>query len=171
MALIMISKNDWYRLRVDTGKNRVHLKIIGRWNDVNDVPHYKEDWKKALGLTLSNFTVFVDASELKVSPSAVKALLVETQRLIINAGVSRTAELVHDELTELQLDAIARRTRFPKKNFYIKHEALLWLDEVGHHSAIDSRTVAGSSAGNIVNLFIREGREKRSRDFSRYEQH
>ena len=130
MAFIVVSKNEWYRLHVDTGKNRVHLKIAGRWEHTSIVPYYKEDWQKALNLTFKNFTVFTDASEMKIGSPEIKALLVETQHMIKEAGVLRAAELVNDELTELQLDAIARRTQFPKENFYLPYKALLWLDEV-----------------------------------------
>jgi hypothetical protein len=39
------------------------------------------------------------------------------------------AEVLKDDVAEMQLDAVAKTTQFPKKNFKTAEEAEKWLDE------------------------------------------
>ncbi len=38
------------------------------------------------------------------------------------------AEILKDDVAEMQLDAVAKTTQFPKKNFRSSEEAERWLD-------------------------------------------
>lgn len=129
MDMLTISDNDKYVLQVDTKKNRVYLRIIGYWRNVEAVSGYLSDWKKAINLTSRGFTLLTDASEMKTHPSDVKDLHLEAQAMIIKAGILKVAEVLKDDIAEMQLNAVAKQTRFPKKNFYIREEAEQWLDE------------------------------------------
>ena len=143
MAL-SISENSKYVLKVDTGKNRIYLKIIGFWRNMEVVKDYLPDWEKTLNLSKHGFTLLTDASEMKTHPTSVKELHLQAQNMIIKAGVSKVAEVLKDDIAEMQLNAVARETQFPKKNFYSREEAELWLDEgiasASHSSALGSLT-------------------------------
>jgi len=47
----------------------------------------------------------------------------------LKAGVSKVAEIVKDDVAEMQLDSVAKTTQFPKKNFRTAEDAEKWLDE------------------------------------------
>jgi hypothetical protein len=46
----------------------------------------------------------------------------------LKAGVSKVAEILKDDVAEMQLNAVAKTTQFPKKNFRTAAEAEAWLD-------------------------------------------
>ena len=41
----------------------------------------------------------------------------------------KVAEIMQNDVTEMQLDSLAKTTQFPKKNFRDRATAELWLDE------------------------------------------
>src|SRR5690606_27874075 len=120
--------NRSYTLNVVLDKNRIYLKIKGYWRSTETVPNYIADWRKALILVRKQFTVLTDASEMKTHPKPVRDLHEEVQKMINNAGVSKVAEVVNDDITEMQLNSMARSTRFVRKNFRNIEEAEKWLD-------------------------------------------
>lgn len=124
-----ISNNKHYQLAVDPGKNRVYLKIIGFWNNPEVVPNYLSDWAKTIANTKKGFTILTDASEMKTHPQELRKIHEQAQALILKGGVSKVAEIISHDVTTMQLDAVARKTQFPKKNFKDKVEAEKWLDE------------------------------------------
>ena len=129
MEVQHIADNNHYTLSVNREKNRAYLKIKGFWSKKEIVPNYIPDWKKAVSLLKKDFTLLTDASEMRTHPQEVMALHEEAQGLIIKAGVRRIGELVKDDIAEIQLNAMAKKTLLPKKNFKIKSEAEQWLDE------------------------------------------
>ncbi len=118
-----------YTLSVSTEKNRAYLKIIGFWRTPEVVPDYLADWKKTVSLLNTGFTLLTDASEMKTHPPELRKLHEQAQAIILEAGVSKVAEILKDEIAEMQLDAVAKTTQFPKKNFRRAEDAERWLDE------------------------------------------
>jgi hypothetical protein len=53
----------------------------------------------------------------------------EAQELIVKSGVTRIAEIVKDDIAEIQLNAMAKKTHLPKKNFKSMSEAEGWLNQ------------------------------------------
>jgi len=47
----------------------------------------------------------------------------------MKAGVKKIAEILKDDVAEMQLNAVAKTTQFPKTNFTTIEEAEKWLDE------------------------------------------
>jgi hypothetical protein len=129
METKVITDNKHYTLQVNVGKNRAYLKIKGFWRNVDAVPQYIADWKKTVGMLKPGFTLLTDATEMKTHPQDVRKLHEEAQGVVLKAGVARIAELMKDDIAEKQLDAVAKVSAFPKKNFRDQVQAELWLDE------------------------------------------
>jgi len=130
MPLVKINDNKYYKMSVAAEKNRAYLKILGFWRSVDVVPDYLKDWTKATSLLKKGFTLLTDASEMKTHPQDVRKLHEQAQAIILKSGVSRVAEVLKDDVAEMQLDAVAKTTQFPKKNFRTEEEAEKWLDEM-----------------------------------------
>lgn len=128
MTLIEINKTKQYTIAVSPSKNRAYLRIIGFWRDPEVVPDYIRDWTKAVSLLNKGFTLLTDASEMKTHPTSVRPLHEQAQAILIKAGVSKVAEVLKDDVAEMQLDAVAKTTQFPKKNFRSHNDAEAWLD-------------------------------------------
>ena len=129
MDLQIIADNNFYSLFVNTRKNRALLKIKGYWRTREAVPEYLPDWNKVTSLLKEDFTLLTDASEMKTHPQDVRALHEEAQSILVKAGVKKIAEIVKDDIAEMQLNSMARKTHLPKRNFNTAREAEAWLDE------------------------------------------
>lgn len=129
MEKVKIAETKFYTLHVSPEKNRAYLKIFGFWRNVESVPDYLSDWKKALSKVKKGFTLLTDASEMKTHPQDVRKLHEEAQALVMAMEVQKVAEIVKDDITEMQLNAVAKTTKFPKKNFKSSEDAEKWLDE------------------------------------------
>jgi hypothetical protein len=129
MLPTIISDNKHYKIMVSPEKNRAYLTIHGFWRNKEAVPDYLQDWSKAVASLKAGFTLLTDASEMKTHPKDVQKLHEEAQALVLKAGVVKVAEILKDNITELQLNAVAKATQFPKKNFRTVEEAEEWLDE------------------------------------------
>lgn len=129
MEVQHIANNNHYTLSVDREKNRAYLKIKGFWSKREVVPNYIPDWKKAVSLLKKDFTLLTDASEMRTHPQEVRTLHEEAQEIIVKSGVTRIAEIVKDDIAEIQLNAMAKKTHLPKRNFRSMSEAEQWLSE------------------------------------------
>ncbi len=130
MHLIPITENKCYKISVFPEKNRAYLKIIGYWRNPETVPNYIKDWTKAVSMVKKGFTLVTDATEMKTHPPNVRKLHEQAQTLLKKAGIKKVAELIKDDVAEMQLDSVAKRTQFPKKSFKSIEEAEKWLDEI-----------------------------------------
>jgi hypothetical protein len=129
MLSITIRDNKYYKLTVSPEKNRAYLTIIGYWRNKDVVPDYLKDWTTAASSLKKGFTLLTDASQMKTHPKDVRTLHEQAQALILKAGVIKVAEIMKDDIAEIQLDAVAKTTQLPKKNFRTAEEAEKWLDE------------------------------------------
>jgi len=128
MSLVEINKTKQYTIAVSPAKNRAYLKIIGFWRSPEIVPDYIRDWTNAVSKLNKGFTLLTDASEMKTHPVSLRGLHEQAQAILIKAGVSKVAEIVKDDVAEMQLDALAKTTQFPKRNFKSAADAEVWLD-------------------------------------------
>lgn len=128
MSIVSINKTKQYVISVSPEKNRAYLKIIGFWKSPEVVPTYLEDWTTAVSKLKKGFTLVTDATEMKTHPQEVRKLHEQAQAMVLRAGVSKVAEILKDEIAEMQLDSVAKTTQFPKRNFKTVEEAEKWLD-------------------------------------------
>jgi len=129
MSKQKIADNKFYKIEVSTEKNRAYLKIIGFWRNPDAVPDYIKDWTKAVDQLKKGFTLLTDASEMKTHPADVRKLHEQAQAILLKGGVSKVAEILKDDVAEMQLDAVAKTTQFPKRNFKLAEAGEKWLDE------------------------------------------
>jgi len=129
MEVQHIADNTHYTLSVNRDKNRAYLKIKGFWSKRELVPNYIADWKKATGLLKRDFTLLTDASEMRTHPQDIKNLHEEAQTILVKSGVVKIAEIVKDDIAEIQLNAMAKKTHLPKRNFKSLNDAEEWLNE------------------------------------------
>ncbi len=129
MSLVKINETKYYTISVSPEKNRAYLKIIGFWRSPEIVPDYIKDWTKATSMLKKGFTLLTDASEMKTHPQELRRLHEQAQALLLKAGVSKVAEILKDDVTEMQLNAVAKATQFPKQNFRTASDAEIWLDK------------------------------------------
>ena len=129
MPSITICDNKHYKLVVSPEKNRAYLTIIGYWRNKDVVPDYLKDWATAAASLKRGFTLLTDASQMKTHPKDVMTLHEQAQALILKAGVVKVAEIMKDDIAEIQLNVVARTTQLPKKNFKTAEEGEKWLDE------------------------------------------
>jgi hypothetical protein len=128
MSVTTIRDGKFYRIEVSKEKNRAYLKIFGFWKGPDVVPDYLTDWAKATSALAKGFTLLTDASEMKTHPAEVRKLHEQAQAILMKAGVSKVAEIIKDDVAEMQLDAIGKATKFPKQNFRAVPDAEKWLD-------------------------------------------
>jgi predicted nuclease of restriction endonuclease-like RecB superfamily len=125
---IIVRENKFYRIEVSKEKNRAYLKIVGFWKNPEVVPDYLADWTKAVAALTKGFTLLTDASEMKTHPAEVRTLHVQAQAILMKAGESKVAEIIQNDVAEMQLDSIGKATKFPKQNFRTVPDAEKWLD-------------------------------------------
>jgi len=123
-----VSENPHYILSLALDKNRAYLKIIGFWRNTEVVSNYLEDWRTTLSLLKTGFTLLTDATEMKTHPQELKKLHEDAQKLVMQAGLAKVAEVVKNDITQFQLDSVAETTSFPKRTFKSMEEAEKWLD-------------------------------------------
>ena len=124
-----IAENPQYELSVSKVKNRAYLTIIGFWRGPEAVPEYINDWKKTVKMLSPGFTLLTDVRQMKIHPGSVRGLHEEAQKLIVDAGVRKVAEVHADKVAEMQLDGVSKETKMPKQNFNDPLKAEQWLDE------------------------------------------
>jgi len=128
LPLVRINEARQYTISILPEKNRAYLKINGFWRNPETGPDYMKDWTNATSLLTKGFTLLTDASEIKTHPQELRKLHEQAQALLLKASVSKVAEILKDDVAEMQLDAVAKTTQFPKKNFRYAEEAEKWLD-------------------------------------------
>lgn len=127
--MIQIAENDFYELRVDSDKNRLYAKATGFWKSPTQVPEYLADLKAALGEIRPGFTVLSDLRMMKPPTTEISHLHREAQRLIVDGGMSRTAEVIGKAiLIEMQIKKFTQSSTMTKAEFDTPEEAEAWLD-------------------------------------------
>jgi len=121
---------DKYELKIDKDKNRVYFKIIGFWKDPSDIPNYLEDWRATVKKLKPGFTILSDVRQMKPHSTKVTPLHEAAQKLLIELGLDRTAEVMGNAvMLEFQTKDFARRSSMKRMEFATIEEAEIWLDE------------------------------------------
>jgi hypothetical protein len=124
-----IAETDKYLIEIDKSKNRIYLTIKGFWKDVKDVPNYYSDWQRAMEEVTPGFTILMDAREMKTPTPEVAKLRVHAQKMVVDAGVRKMAELVPAGKTEqITLIRYAKESGMKTKSFENRDDSEAWLD-------------------------------------------
>jgi hypothetical protein len=125
-----IANNAYYTILVDTIKNRVYLTVKGFWKSATVVPNYVVDIRQATHDVSSGYTLLADVSQMKTPPPEVANLHMEAQKICVDEGLKKTAELVEKSFAlKMPLDRYSKASKMTKRIFTSKEEAETWLDE------------------------------------------
>ncbi|TPE45570.1 hypothetical protein [Pontibacter mangrovi] len=128
-AVALVSKNQHYELRFDSGKNRLYIGIYGFWKNRNDVPGYLSDLKKALILVNPGFTLLLDMRTLITHPPAVADMQAEAHKLLKEASLGKAACVFPiDHIATLQVEDMLGHGHFRCERFASVSEAEAWLN-------------------------------------------
>ncbi len=124
----VIVSNQYYELVVDPSHNRLHYAVKGFWPNAAAVPNYYNDFVKALSKLNRGFDIVVNVLDMKTPPEDVAQLRISAQKLCIEKGVSRTAQVLDQSMVRLVMDRYSRESQLDMKAFGSVVEAEVWLD-------------------------------------------
>lgn len=124
-----IAENEYYTIRADRKKNRIYLVFSGYWKSSAIVPNYVPDAKKALQMISKGFTCLADVTKMKTPPDEIADLHIKMQSAYLQAGLSKTAEIVSSSVIKLLTNRLSQESGMLKKVFDNWKDAELWLDE------------------------------------------
>ena len=131
MRMKTIATTERFSLAVDPAKNRLYCTMRGVWKQVDDADAYLNYWRTAIHQLASHFTVLVDLCDLKIMSQEWVTLALEVERLVINAGILATAEVIAANPTVImQANRISRETHLTKQVFADREQAEAWLDRL-----------------------------------------
>jgi len=127
--MFTIDRPPFYKLAYDKHLNRVYFNMRGFWKSPEVVPHYLQDWFRALKQTEEGFSLLVDVSQMVTHPTALRQLHEKAIELSVIAGVSDIAEITpHDRIALLQTSSMAGKAKVRFSSFAHKAEAEAWLN-------------------------------------------
>ena len=125
-----IAKNENYEIHVNEAKNRIYIKVFGKWMSKDKVKDFFPDWKKAVSLVQTNFTIFADIRLMGSMSKEVENLHQEIQIYLVEQGLLVTAQLASaDDLADYQIHRSTQRAKHPIIKFATQEEAENYLDQ------------------------------------------
>lgn len=126
-----IAKNENYEIHVNEEKNRIYIKVIGKWISRDKVKDFFPNWKKATSYMQPNFTVFADVRLMGSMSKEVELLHQEVQVYLVEQGLLLTAQLASvDDLADYQIHRSTQRANLPIVKFATQEEAENYLDQI-----------------------------------------
>ncbi|WP_375560371.1 hypothetical protein ACE193_22135 [Bernardetia sp. OM2101] len=130
MKAILID-NQYYKLHTDPTKNRIYFSITGSIKDINVIPYFVEDWKKAISEVSTNFTVLSDVRAMGIQSKTVEKLHESIQSYLMQKGISKVAEVIAiNDIADLQATHIVQRSGIHTKKFKNVEQAENYLDKI-----------------------------------------
>ena len=128
MKTILI-ENQYYKIYTDPTKNRIYFSVVGSIKDINAIPYFIEDWKKAISEVQNNFTVLSDVHAMDMHSKTVAKLQESVQSYLIQKGISEVAEVIAiNDIADLQSSHIVERSGILTTKFKSVEEAEEYLD-------------------------------------------
>jgi hypothetical protein len=123
-----IANTHYYRIEVDSSKNRLYFHVVGDWKSLADVPHYIEDMTAAVSRLKKPFTMFADLSKMAIPGPEIAKLHMEAQKITLEAGLSKVAELVKHGTLDVHLKSYSEESHLFRRPFESGEEAEAWLN-------------------------------------------
>jgi hypothetical protein len=123
-----IANNDYYEIYVDRSKNRLYYTVKGYWETVSLVPENYNDLAKASVKLTEGFDILSDLTDMKPPPAEVAELHMKQQKMLIERGLSRTAEVMDHAVLKIAVQRYARESKMDVQGFGSVSEAEVWLD-------------------------------------------
>jgi hypothetical protein len=125
-----IASSKYYSIIIDPDKNRMYFKPQGFWESPEAVPNYNADLTRATKGLKRGFTILTDLLDMKAIKPEMKIVHENAQKLLVEAGLSKTAELLPESVVmDMQLGKIAGTAGMNRQPFKSKTEAEAWLDK------------------------------------------
>ena len=125
-----VANTDYYSLDVDNDLNRLYLTATGLWASKAAVADYLTDIERALGKLQPGFTILADVGQAATPPQEVGEVIMESQKMFMAAGVSKTAEIhTKDVIMQMAAGRFGRTTGIPRELFETHEEAEEWLNQ------------------------------------------
>ncbi len=126
----LIAETERYIIRVDKLKNRMLLELKGFWSTLESIRNYIPDLEAAAAVLTPPFTALVDVREMRTPGAGVKDYMVEAQKVVIAAGLARSAEVFPRGVSkEIELESYSKESQLVRRGFKTIAEAEAWLDE------------------------------------------
>jgi hypothetical protein len=133
-----IAATHYYTLTVDDLRNRLIMSVSGIWRSERSVPTWFIDLKRALKFLSFGATALTNMSNM--GPSMAPHLLVQAQKLMIDAGIRKGAEIHNDSvLIRMQAKQISEASGLDVMQFLSREDAVAYLDSLPHMTSPDSR--------------------------------
>jgi hypothetical protein len=127
----VLIENQYYKIHTDPIKNRVYFSITGSIKDINAIPHFVEDWQKAILEVQTNFTILSDVRAMGIQAKTVAKLHESIQSDLMQKGVSEVAEVISiSDIADLQSSHTAQRSGITTKKFKSVEQAEYYLDKI-----------------------------------------
>ncbi|MBN1880663.1 MAG: hypothetical protein JW885_00705 [Deltaproteobacteria bacterium] len=123
-----IVKNEYYQLIVDIEKNRLYYNLFGFWRSLDVVPDNYKDMKTAMSKLKPGFDVVGDLRFAKPPPEPVAELHIKTQKLAMDMGLARTAEIYSEDAVKFMAERYSRESKMDTQVFSNILDAENWLD-------------------------------------------
>ena len=126
----LIAHNKCYELLYAPYKNRLYLSIFGFWKNLDQIPSYTADLKKAQALLQPGFTLLLDLRTMITHPQVIMGLHVEVLELLRTAGLKKCACVdPTDRIAALQVEDTLVQSHLSSNRFSTHAEAEAWLDQ------------------------------------------
>lgn len=130
MKIILI-ENQYYKIYTDPTKNRIYFSVTGSIKDLEAIPHFLEDWQKAISEVQINFTVLSDVRAMGMQAKTVAKLQQSIQSYLMLNGVSEVAEVIAtSDIADLQSSHTAQRSGIVTKKIGNVEQAEHYLNKV-----------------------------------------
>lgn len=127
--IIIIAIRDYYEIKINQEKNRAYIKLSDYWKYTSEASEYIEHIISGVQKLTKGFTVLVDMIEYNGTSSDLHHLHVEAQRISVEAGVSRFAEVFNNNpILKTFSDIYSKESGAITMAFHDKTHAERWLD-------------------------------------------
>jgi hypothetical protein len=129
-GIILIAKNNFYKIEISKLKNRGYLTLTDYWNNPSDFSEFINDIKLSSKKLVSGFTFLVNLTQYTGTSMELINLHIDAQKILVNAGLSRVAEVFAGNPLILKLfaESYSKESGAIKMTFENIQIADKWLD-------------------------------------------
>jgi len=124
----MISKSEFYEVKLDKSQNLLKLKVNGFWGDESLYAELEGKIKPLLIDTKPGWKMMVDLSEIMTPPQQFGSRILQIQQVLVKYGLKKIAEVVPQSIiAQMAVNRIANSSGLEWRQFSNLKEAMAWL--------------------------------------------
>ncbi len=125
-----IAKTEYYHIQIDKTKNRAYFYVLAPWSGIEDFSTFFEEWKQAVELLETNFTILSDLRVMPILSKEIEALFSKTHNYFIEKGLFHVAEVAAiNDISNIQIDRLENKNNIPKNMFPSLEQAEEYLNQ------------------------------------------